>query len=131
MAAHQIKVKLAPGESKKFNFVLGYIEVPDEEKFEAPGVINKKPAKELLSRLSADAQIDEALSALRRHWDNLLSAYTLTTSDEKLGRMVNIWNPYQCMVTFNMSRSTSMFESGVGRGMGFRDSSQDLLGFVH
>ncbi|MCA9875711.1 MAG: glycosyl transferase, partial [Anaerolineales bacterium] len=46
-------------------------------------------------------------------------------------RMVNIWNAYQCMVTFNMSRSASYFESGIGRGMGFRDSNQDLLGFVH
>ena len=45
--------------------------------------------------------------------------------------MVNIWNQYQCMVTFNMSRSASYYESGIGRGMGFRDSCQDLLGFVH
>ena len=131
MAAHQIKVHLENGESKKFNFVLGYVELPNEEKWAAPGVINKKPARELLSRLHSDEQIADAFNALKRHWDNLLSAYTLTTSDEKLGRMVNIWNPYQCMVTFNMSRSTSSFESGIGRGMGFRDSSQDLLGFVH
>ena len=131
MAAHQIKARLAPGESKKYNFVLGYVELPVDEKFEAPGVINKKPARELLSKLSSDEQVQSAFDALRRHWDGLLSAYTLTTPDEKLGRMVNIWNPYQCMVTFNMSRSTSMFESGIGRGMGFRDSSQDLLGFVH
>ncbi len=131
MAAHQLKVALAPGETKKFNFVLGYVELPVEEKFAAPGVINKKPAKGLLDLLTTDEQIDAAFVALRKHWDNLLSAYTLTTDDEKLSRMVNIWNPYQCMVTFNMSRSTSMFESGIGRGMGFRDSSQDLLGFVH
>ena len=131
MAAHQIKVHLEVGESRKFNFVLGYVELPNEEKFAAPGVINKQPAKELLSKLTTDEQIAAAFNALKAHWDNLLSAYTLTTPDEKLGRMVNIWNPYQCMVTFNMSRSTSMFESGIGRGMGFRDSSQDLLGFVH
>ena len=131
MAAHQIKAHLEAGESKKFNFVLGYVELPNDQKFAAPGVINKAPAKELLSKLTTDAQIADAFNALKAHWDNLLSAYTLTTSDEKLGRMVNIWNPYQCMVTFNMSRSTSMFESGIGRGMGFRDSSQDLLGFVH
>ena len=55
----------------------------------------------------------------------------MTSSDEKLNRMVNIWNQYQCIVTFNMSRSASYFESGTGRGMGFRDSCQDLLGFVH
>ncbi len=131
MASHQIRVHLEPGEEKKFNFVLGYVELPKEEKWERPGVINKAPAKAMLSRLSTDEQIADAFKALRKHWDHLLSAYVLKTEDEKLGRMVNIWNPYQCMVTFNMSRSTSMFESGIGRGMGFRDSSQDLLGFVH
>jgi len=131
MASHQIKVHLEAGESKKFNFVLGYVEVPVEEKWAAPGIINKAPAKAMIAELTTDEQIQAKFDALKAHWDNLLSAYTLTTDDEKLGRMVNIWNPYQCMVTFNMSRSTSMFESGVGRGMGFRDSSQDLLGFVH
>jgi cellobiose phosphorylase len=48
-----------------------------------------------------------------------------------MARMAGVWNQYQCMVTFNMSRSASYFESGIGRGMGFRDSNQDLLGFVH
>ena len=131
IASHQIRVHLEPGEEKKYNFVLGYVELPQEEKWAAPGVINKKPAKELLAGLRTDAQIEEKFGELKAHWDRLLSAYTLQTADEKLGRMVNIWNPYQCMVTFNMSRSASMFESGIGRGMGFRDSSQDLLGFVH
>ncbi|MBR3106917.1 MAG: glycosyl transferase [Clostridia bacterium] len=131
MAAHQIRVHLGAGESRKYNFVLGYVELPNEQKFTAPGVINKAPAKEIIFRLNTDQEIAYAFDTLKKHWDKLLSAYTLTTPDEKLGRMVNIWNPYQCMVTFNMSRSTSMFESGIGRGMGFRDSSQDLLGFVH
>ncbi|MBR5110368.1 MAG: glycosyl transferase [Clostridia bacterium] len=131
MAAHQIKVHLEAGQSKKFNFVLGYVELPNDKKFSSPGIINKAPAKEIIFRLNSDQEIAFAFDTLKKHWDNLLSAYTLTTPDEKLGRMVNIWNPYQCMVTFNMSRSTSMFESGIGRGMGFRDSSQDLLGFVH
>jgi cellobiose phosphorylase len=45
--------------------------------------------------------------------------------------MANIWNQYQCMITYEMSRSASYYESGIGRGMGFRDSCQDLLGFVH
>lgn len=131
MAAHQIKVHLNAGERKKFNFVLGYVEVPIKNKFAASGMLNKTPAKEIISTLTTDDQIQKAFDILKAHWDNLLSAYVLKTTDEKLGRMVNIWNPYQCMVTFNMSRSTSMFESGIGRGMGFRDSSQDLLGFVH
>ncbi|MBQ7051053.1 MAG: glycosyl transferase, partial [Firmicutes bacterium] len=131
MAAHQVKVYLEAGESKKFNFVLGYVEVPQAEKFVAPFVINKDPAKALLEKLTTDEQVDKAFSDLKAQWDHLLSAYVLKTKDEKLSRMVNIWNPYQCMVTFNMSRSASLFESGIGRGLGFRDSSQDLLGFVH
>ena len=95
MASHQIKVHLEAGESKKYNFVLGYVEVPVEEKWAAPGIINKAPAKAMIAELTTDEQIQAKFDALKAHWDNLLSAYTLTTDDEKLGRMVNIWNPYQ------------------------------------
>jgi cellobiose phosphorylase len=61
----------------------------------------------------------------------MLGILQVQTGSEHVDRMVNIWNAYQCMVTFNLSRSASSFESGIGRGMGFRDSTQDLLGFVH
>lgn len=131
IGSHQINVTLKPGESKSYIFVLGYCENPVEEKYEAPDVINKKPAKELLSKYQTDEQVDAALAELNDVWDKLLSNYTVESGDEKLNRMVNIWNQYQCMVTFNMSRSASYYESGIGRGMGFRDSCQDLLGFVH
>ncbi len=131
IASHQIDVTLAPGESKSFVFVLGYAENPQDEKFEAPNVINKRPAQALLSRFQTTEQVAEAFKALNDYWNELLAKYTVKSSDEKLDRMVNIWNQYQCMVTFNMSRSASYYESGTGRGMGFRDSCQDLLGFVH
>ena len=131
IGSHQINVSLAPGESKTFIFVLGYCENPVEEKFEAPNVINKKPAKALLDKYSTDEGVDKAFKELNDTWDTLLSKFTVKSGDEKLDRMVNIWNQYQCMVTFNMSRSASYYESGIGRGMGFRDSCQDLLGFVH
>ena len=110
------------------DFVLGYIENPEDEKWAAPGVINKTRAKEMAARYATDAQVDVALAKLHDHWNNLLSTYSVKSGDEKLDRMVNIWNQYQCMVTFNMSRSASYYESGTGRGMGFRDSCQDLLG---
>ena len=131
IASHQLDVTLAPGESKTFVFVLGYAENPQDEKFEAPNVINKRPAEALLSRFQTREQVAEAFQALNDYWNELLAKYTVKSSDEKLDRMVNIWNQYQCMVTFNMSRSASYYESGIGRGMGFRDSCQDLLGFVH
>ena len=131
VGAHQIKVTLAPGESKTFIYVLGFCENPRDKKFVAPNVINKEPADKLLAKYQTAEQAQAALDELKTYWTKLLSTYTVHTDDEKLNRMVNIWNQYQCMVTFNMSRSASYFESGMGRGMGFRDSCQDLLGFVH
>ncbi|OBR69456.1 glycosyl transferase [Paenibacillus oryzae] len=131
IASHGINISLQPGEEKTFVFVLGYIENPEEEKWESPGVINKTRAQAMIDQFATDEGVDKAMAELASYWDGLLSKYTLTAPDDKLNRMVNIWNPYQCMVTFNMSRSASYFESGIGRGMGFRDSNQDLLGFVH
>ena len=131
VAAHQINVSLAPGEEKVFIFMLGYVENPQDEKWESKGIINKKPAEAMMDRFATNEAVEAAFADLKKSWDGLLSHYTLESDDEKLNRMVNIWNPYQCMVTFNMSRSASYFESGIGRGMGFRDSNQDLLGFVH
>ncbi len=131
VGVHQVNMTLRPGEKKSLIFVLGYIENAEDDKWSAPGVINKKKAYAMQERYKTDAQVDAALAVLHEHWNKLLSTYTVKSSDEKLDRMVNIWNQYQCMVTFNMSRSASYYESGTGRGMGFRDSCQDLLGFVH
>jgi cellobiose phosphorylase len=131
IGSHHLRLTLSPGETKRFIFALGYCENPQDEKFIAPNVINKAPADRLLEKYMTDAQFDAAFAELAAHWEGLLSRFSVQTGDEKLDRMVNIWNQYQCMVTFNMSRSASYFESGLGRGMGFRDSCQDLLGFVH
>lgn len=131
IASHYIEVELKPGESKDLIFVLGYVENKEEEKWESKNVINKKKAKETLSKFDTAEKVDAALAELKTYWDNLLSVYTVSSGDEKLDRMVNIWNQYQCMITFCFSRSASFFESGIGRGMGFRDSNQDLIGFVH
>lgn len=131
IASHQINLSLNPGETKTFVFVLGYVENAKDEKWESPNIINKKPALEMLSKYKTDADVKIAFDELTSYWDTLLTKYTVQSSDDNVNRMVNIWNQYQCMVTFNMSRSASYYESGIGRGMGFRDSCQDLLGFVH
>jgi len=131
VASHCIELELAPGASKEYIFLLGYVENPEDEKFLSPGVINKKIAKEQINSFLSSESVDSALEKLSEYWDDALKPYQIECDDEKLSRMVNIWHPYQCMVTFNMSRSASYFESGIGRGMGYRDSNQDLLGFVH
>ncbi len=131
IASHNINLTLQPGETKSFIFVLGYAENPEDKKWEALNIINKKPAIDLLNKYQTEEQVELAITALKNYWNSLLSKFHIQSSDAKLNRMVNIWNQYQCMVTFNMSRSASYYESGTGRGMGFRDSCQDLLGFVH
>ena len=143
IASHYIKINLAPGESRDLIFVLGYEENPQEEKFAASNreitslgerdhhIINKVRAHEVIRRFATIEAVDAAFAELAALWNELLSKYQVQSEDERLNRMVNIWNQYQCMVTFCMSRSASFFESGIGRGMGFRDSNQDLVGFVH
>lgn len=132
IASHYLEIELKPGETKELIFVLGYVEYENrEDKWESKGVINKSKAKETIAKLDTVVKVQAAFDELKAYWDNLLSSYVLKSNEEKLDRMVNIWNQYQCMVTFNFSRSASFFESGIGRGMGFRDSNQDLVGFVH
>ena len=150
IASHYIEVELQPGESKDYIFVLGYVENEQEEKYESNGelkiengelltslgsldhtIVNKRKAHETIERFSTVEKVDKAFAELCKYWDDLLNIYKVETGNAKLDRMVNTWNQYQCMVTFCMSRSASFFESGIGRGMGFRDSNQDLVGFVH
>ncbi len=131
IASHCVEVALQPGESRTLVFVLGYVENKEEEKWEKPYIINKMNAREVIGRFATVEAVDAAFDELRKMWDGLLGKFTVKSGDERLDRMVNIWNQYQCMITFCFSRSASFFESGIGRGMGFRDSNQDLLGFVH
>ncbi len=131
MAALALDADLAPGQQVTYVFVLGYGQNPRDKKFIAPGVIRKDTAYRVLAKFASPAAVDAALGDLAAYWDGLLGRYQLKSPDPVLDRMVNVWHQYQCMITFNMSRSASYFESGTGRGMGFRDSCQDLLGFVH
>jgi len=131
IASHRFDLTLEPGASEELFFVLGYVENPPEAKFERPGIINKKPARAMLEKYGTAAGADAAFAALKAFWDDLLSRYTVASAVPELDRTVNIWNQYQCMITFFFSRSASYFESGIGRGMGFRDSNQDLAGICH
>ncbi|MBR5654523.1 MAG: glycosyl transferase [Prevotella sp.] len=141
IASHYIEVELKPGESRDFIFLLGYVENEQEKKFvqsshpspltSHPLILNKEKALAMMAQFDTVEKVEKAFAELNDYWDKLLNIYKVRTDNDKLDRMVNIWNQYQCMVTFCMSRSASFFESGIGRGMGFRDSNQDLVGFVH
>jgi cellobiose phosphorylase len=132
MGSHHVRVELAPGQTREVVFVLGYHENPRADKFDPPGsqTINKRLVKPTIARYLEPATVQRAFDGLRDYWTDVLGTLQVRTANEHVDRMVNVWNAYQCMVTFNISRSASTFESGIGRGMGFRDSNQDLLGFI-
>jgi len=133
IGAHQVKLELEPGETRQITFVLGYHENDVADKFDPPNsqIINKKTVKPTIAKYLDKKNVEAAFEKLAEHWNKLLGVFQVNTPDIHTNRMVNIWNAYQCMATFNMSRSASFYESGIGRGLGFRDSNQDLLGFVH
>jgi cellobiose phosphorylase len=133
MGSHHVELTLEPGETRRIIFLLGYHENPRDRKFDPPGSqrIDKRTVGPVIARYLDPAHVDGAIEALRAYWDGLLGVLQVETPDVHTDRMANVWNPYQCMATFNLSRSASFFESGIGRGIGFRDSNQDLLGFVH
>ncbi|MGH7738856.1 MAG: GH36-type glycosyl hydrolase domain-containing protein [bacterium] len=131
IGSHEIHLKLAPGASESFSFLLAYVDQGELPKFEKPFVMNKTKGRELLAKYQKPGAVDEALKSIQDMWRGLLAKFQVECPDPHAQRMLNTWNQYQCMATFNLSRSASLYETGIGRGMGFRDSNQDLLGFVH
>lgn len=131
IGSHHLRITLRPRESKTITFMLAYVEVEEDSKWETAGRINRKPAEALLAKYSNQGAVEHAFKELGKNWNELLSNFQIQTPCPIVNRMGNIWNQVQCMATFNLSRSASLFETGIGRGMGYRDSNQDLLGFVH
>lgn len=133
VGSHQVQIHLRTDESRRIIFLLGYHENPQNQKFDPPesNTLNKKTVYPIIHEWERPERVDRAFSDLKSYWKGILQKFSAKTPVKHVDRMVNIWNAYQCMVTFNLSRSASYFESGIGRGMGFRDSNQDLLGFMH
>ncbi len=135
VGAHQIDLDLAPGAEETFAFVLAYVDHDiagfKGKKFDSPFVMNKALGRAVMEKYCAPGAVDAAFARLGQYWSELLSTFQVECPNEHATRMLNTWNQYQCMATFNLSRSASMYETGIGRGMGYRDSNQDILGFVH
>ncbi|HEV2952019.1 MAG TPA: glycosyl hydrolase family 65 protein, partial [Actinomycetota bacterium] len=133
IGSHHVELEMEPGETREVVFVLGYGENPPDAKFDPPGsqTIDKRRARSVIERYLRGDEVGASFDRLKERWVELLGCVQISTPSEHTDRMVNVWNAYQCMVTFNLSRSASSFDTGIGRGIGFRDSSQDLLGFVH
>jgi cellobiose phosphorylase len=133
VGALHVRAHLNAGEQRTILFVLGYHENPVNEKFDPPETqtVNKRTVLPTIQKYLKPSEVQSAFEKLQAYWQRLLDTLQVQTPDIHTDRMVNTWNVCQLMATFNFSRSASYFESGIGRGMGFRDSNQDLLGFMH
>lgn len=84
-----------------------------------------------IERYRDPAEVDKAFEGLADFWDMYLAHMQVHTSDESFNTMINVHNPRQCYITKNWSRYLSLYQLGLGtRGIGFRDSSQDVMGVL-
>jgi cellobiose phosphorylase len=114
---------LPPGGSKRFRVLL-----TQQEGNRAESLARAKTA---LAAFDTDEQTDAALATMRKYWDDYLGKLQVKTPSAALDSMVNIHNPRQCFMTKNWSRDLSLYQLGFGgRGIGFRDSSQDVMGVL-
>ena len=111
-------VALAPGQERTIVFITGITDSPDE----IPRVVG---------RFSDLAEVEVARARMRADWDAYLGRFTIETPDADTNAMLGFWNQVQCRTTLYWSRFVSGYETGLGRGMGTRDSGQDTLGIVH
>jgi cellobiose phosphorylase len=118
IAATCSSISLEPMESKTIIYVQGVAK-------------EKSEVKRLVLKFMDRGSIDNELQKLGEHWSSYLNKMSVETDDSDFNTMVNVWNQYQCRVTFDWSRYVSFYETGIGRGMGFRDCCQDILGVVH
>jgi len=118
IAATSNFVKLGPREAKTIIFILGV-------------VTKKSDAKRYIQKFKKRFNVDTEFQRLRKYWNTYLNNLKVDTPDKEFNTMINVWNQYQCKTTFDWSRYVSFYETGIGRGMGFRDSNQDTLGVVH
>lgn len=110
-----IEVNLKPKEKRTIIYQLGVVQ-------------EKEHAKPIIEKYKDIENVKTEFKILNEFWDNYLAKFQVNTPDDNFNTVVNIWNPYQCKTTFDWSRYVSFYETGIGRGMGFRDSSQDTLG---
>ncbi|MFW6035792.1 MAG: GH36-type glycosyl hydrolase domain-containing protein [Halothermotrichaceae bacterium] len=111
-------ITLKPGEEKDIIYILGT--TPDKSK------LNNS-----IKKYFNVEKVKKELDNLNDYWNDYLSKCQVETPDEEMNLMLNTWNQYQCKTTFNWSRFISLYQLGINRGMGFRDSAQDTLGVMH
>ena len=115
--ALQSDITLEPGEEKSFVYVLGQRD--------------SLAAAEIIAKYEDAAAVDREVGELRNYWHKKLDNFEVKTPSEEFNNMVNVWNAYQCFITFTWSRAASLIYCGLRNGYGYRDTVQDIQGIIH
>lgn len=110
-------ITLEPGEEKSFVYLLGQRD--------------SAAASEIISRYEDMSIVDKEVAELRDYWHKKLENFEINTPSEEFNNMVNVWNAYQCFITFTWSRAASLIYCGLRNGYGYRDTVQDIQGIIH
>ncbi len=113
----QTDIELAPGESKEFVVIMGIGKA-------------SRSGKAAVKEFNDLAKIHAAFQDLKLFWHERLKGMLVESPDPEFNSMINMWNPFNCLMTYAWSRAASLVYSGERDGLGFRDTVQDLLGVL-
>jgi N,N'-diacetylchitobiose phosphorylase len=114
----QADIGLAAGETKEFLVLLGVGAARDA-------------GKRAAAEFSGMEKVREELDRLKRYWHERVAGLTAETPDAELNSMLNMWSPFNCLMTYAWSRAASLIYAGERDGLGYRDTVQDILGVLH
>lgn len=115
--ALETHIELQAGESAELTYLLGQRTPEDAER--------------IIAAYSDKSRVEAEINELKEYWHSRLNNLTVNTPDEKFNNMVNVWNAYNCFMTFTWSRAASFVYCGLRNGYGYRDTVQDIQGVIH
>ncbi|MFA5659393.1 MAG: glycosyl hydrolase family 65 protein [Oscillospiraceae bacterium] len=115
--ALQTDIVLKPGEEKEIIFLLGQA--------------NSVKAAKIINGYQKSGKVDSEINELKKFWHKKLDNFKVKTPSPEFNNMVNVWNAYQCFITFIWSRAASFVYCGLRNGYGYRDTVQDIQGIIH
>lgn len=115
--ALQLEVELKAGEEKTVNIFLG-------------AAMTEEDIKKSAAHCCEEDFVEKSFAKLHEHWENHLNKFQCEIPDKDAETMINIWNPYQAERNFQFSRNISYYATGTFRGVGVRDTAQDILSMI-
>ncbi|MDR2929570.1 MAG: hypothetical protein LBV06_01475 [Propionibacteriaceae bacterium] len=115
--ALQHRISLAPGQSVRLVYLLGYG--------------NRSVAQQVKAKYADPAQVDAAIEDLASYWRAKKSVFACDTPSEAMNTLLNSWTLLQAETCVVWSRFASFVEVGGRVGLGYRDTAQDIMSVVH